>query len=47
MRIIEKDLQLATELGRDLRVPMRFANLALADIYEAMNRGWAERDAGR
>ncbi len=44
LRIIEKDLQLATQLGRDLRVPMRFANLALADVYEAMNRGWAERD---
>jgi 3-hydroxyisobutyrate dehydrogenase-like beta-hydroxyacid dehydrogenase len=44
MRIIEKDLQLATQLGRELRVPMRFANLALADVYEAMNRGWAERD---
>ncbi len=45
LRIIEKDLQLATQLGRDLRAPMRFANLALADVYEAMNRGWAERDA--
>jgi 3-hydroxyisobutyrate dehydrogenase-like beta-hydroxyacid dehydrogenase len=44
LRIIEKDLQLATELGRELRVPMRFANLALADVYEAMNRGWSERD---
>lgn len=44
LRIIEKDLQLATQLGRELRAPMRFANLALADVYEAMNRGWAERD---
>ena len=35
----------ATALGRELGVPMRFANLALADIAEAMNRGWAERDA--
>ncbi|WP_417209796.1 NAD(P)-dependent oxidoreductase [Antarctobacter sp.] len=45
LSIIEKDLQLATQLGRDLRVPMRFANMALADVYEALNRGWAERDA--
>lgn len=45
LRIIEKDLQLATQLGRDLRTPMRFANLALADVYEAMNRGWGDRDA--
>jgi 3-hydroxyisobutyrate dehydrogenase-like beta-hydroxyacid dehydrogenase len=44
LRIVEKDLQLATQLGRELRVPMRFANLALADVYEAMNRGWSERD---
>ncbi|MDE8652430.1 NAD(P)-dependent oxidoreductase [Novosphingobium album (ex Liu et al. 2023)] len=45
LRIIEKDLTLATQLGRDLRVPMRFANLALADVQEAMNRGWGDRDA--
>jgi 3-hydroxyisobutyrate dehydrogenase len=45
LSIVEKDLKLATQLGRELRVPMRFANLALADILEAMNRGWAERDA--
>jgi hypothetical protein len=25
-------------------VPMPIANLALADIQQAMNRGWAERD---
>lgn len=45
LRIVEKDLTIATELGRDLKVPMRFANLALADITEAVNRGWADRDA--
>ncbi len=45
LRVIEKDLTIATELGRKLKVPMRFANLALADVQEAMNRGWAERDA--
>ena len=35
----------ATELGRELNVPLRFATLALADIMEAMQRGWSERDA--
>ena len=45
LSIVEKDLLLATQLGRDLRVPLRFANLALADITEAMNRGWSARDA--
>jgi 3-hydroxyisobutyrate dehydrogenase-like beta-hydroxyacid dehydrogenase len=44
LRIIEKDLTLATQLGRELSVPMRISNLALADVQEAMNRGWAERD---
>jgi 3-hydroxyisobutyrate dehydrogenase len=44
LRIIKKDMMVATELGRDLGVPMRFANMALADIQEAMNRGWSERD---
>lgn len=44
LRIIHKDMMLATGLARELGVPMRFANLAFADIQEAMNRGWAERD---
>lgn len=41
LRIIYKDMMLPTGLARELGVPMRFANLALADITEAMNRGWA------
>jgi 3-hydroxyisobutyrate dehydrogenase-like beta-hydroxyacid dehydrogenase len=45
LRIIQKDMLLATELGRKLGVPMRLANLALADVTEAMNRGWGDRDA--
>jgi 3-hydroxyisobutyrate dehydrogenase len=44
LRIIQKDLMIATGIARELGVPMRFANLALADVQEAMNRGWAERD---
>ncbi|MDM0021777.1 NAD(P)-dependent oxidoreductase [Variovorax saccharolyticus] len=44
LRIIHKDMMIATDLGRELGVPMRFSNLALADIQEAMNRGWSERD---
>jgi 3-hydroxyisobutyrate dehydrogenase len=44
LRVTYKDTLLATQLGRELGVPMRFANLALADTTEAINRGWVERD---
>jgi len=36
---------LATQLGRDFNVPMRIANLALAELSEALNRGWGQRDS--
>jgi 3-hydroxyisobutyrate dehydrogenase len=45
LRLAHKDMTLATELGRELAVPMRLANLALAEMTEAMNRGWSERDS--
>jgi len=45
LRIVYKDTMAATELAREIGAPMRFAALALADLVEAMNRGWAERDA--
>ncbi len=45
LRIIYKDMSIATGLGRELGMPMRMANMAFADIQEAMGRGWAERDA--
>lgn len=44
LRIVHKDIFLATELARELDVPLRIASLAYADIQEGMNRGWAERD---
>jgi len=45
LRLAHKDMTLATELGRELGVPMRVANLALADMTEALNRGWSEKDS--
>jgi 3-hydroxyisobutyrate dehydrogenase len=45
LRLAHKDVTLATELGREQNVPMRVANLALADMTEALNRGWGERDS--
>jgi 3-hydroxyisobutyrate dehydrogenase len=38
-------MRLATELGRELGVPMRLANLAFAEMTEALNRGWENRDS--
>ncbi len=44
LRILHKDMMLATGLARELGVPMRVSEIALADIVEAANRGWSERD---
>ena len=38
-------MTLATELGREIGVPMRVAALTHAEMTEALNRGWAERDS--
>jgi 3-hydroxyisobutyrate dehydrogenase len=40
-----KDVTLATELAREIGVPMRLASLTHAEMAEAMNRGWAGRDS--
>ena len=45
LRLAHKDVTLATELGREMKVPMRVANLALEELTEAMNRGWGGRDS--
>jgi 3-hydroxyisobutyrate dehydrogenase len=45
LRLAHKDMSLATQLGREFNVPMRIANLALAELSEALNRGWGGRDS--
>ncbi|MGH7057620.1 MAG: NAD-binding protein, partial [Acetobacteraceae bacterium] len=45
LSLAHKDVGLAVALGRELGVPMRLTDLALADMTEAMNRGWGARDA--
>ncbi|CAB3868388.1 2-hydroxy-3-oxopropionate reductase [Achromobacter piechaudii] len=45
LRIVHKDLISATDLARALNVPTRIVSLALADVQEAMLRGWADRDS--
>jgi 3-hydroxyisobutyrate dehydrogenase len=45
LRLAHKDVSLAAELGRELKVPMPMAELALEDLATALNRGWGERDS--
>jgi 3-hydroxyisobutyrate dehydrogenase-like beta-hydroxyacid dehydrogenase len=45
LRLAHKDVTLATDLGREHRVPMRLANCTLEELTEALNRGWGERDS--
>jgi len=43
--LMHKDVSLAIGLGKEVDVPMRLSNLALEELTEAMNRGWAHRDS--
>jgi 3-hydroxyisobutyrate dehydrogenase len=45
LRLAHKDVTLAVGLGRELKVPMRIANMVLEEMTEALNRGWADRDS--
>lgn len=45
LKLAHKDVSLACALGRETGVPMRLANLALAELTEALNRGWGDRDS--
>ena len=45
LRLAHKDVSRACALGRELGVPMRLANMVLAEMTEALNRGWGDRDS--
>jgi 3-hydroxyisobutyrate dehydrogenase len=45
LRLSRKDIGLATELGREINVPLKIANLVEQDQVEALARGWADRDS--
>ncbi len=45
LKLAHKDVSLACGLGREVGVPMRLANLVLAEMTEALSRGWGDRDS--
>lgn len=45
LKLAHKDVTLATSLGRELGVPMRFCQLTLEEMNEALARGWAHLDS--
>jgi 3-hydroxyisobutyrate dehydrogenase len=45
LKLAHKDVALANALGRELGLPMRICNLTLAEMTEAMGRGWGNRDS--
>jgi len=45
LKLARKDVSLALEVGREYDVPMRLSNLTLAELTEALNRGWDQRDS--
>ena len=45
LKLAFKDVTLATNLARELGVPMRVADLTRTDMVEAINRGWEARDS--
>ncbi len=45
LRLARKDVDLAVGVGREFDVPMKLANITLAEMTEAMNRGWEGRDS--
>jgi 3-hydroxyisobutyrate dehydrogenase len=45
LKLAHKDVALANALGRELGLPMRMCNLALAEMSEALARGWGGRDS--
>jgi 3-hydroxyisobutyrate dehydrogenase-like beta-hydroxyacid dehydrogenase len=44
MKTARKDMGLATELAREIQVPMRLAQICEVDMAEAIRRGWGDQD---
>jgi 3-hydroxyisobutyrate dehydrogenase len=44
LKLAYKDVALATEMARELGVPMRLANMTMAEMTEGLGRGFGELD---
>ena len=45
LKLAHKDVSLAAELGREMGVPMRLIDQTVAEMTEALGRGWEDRDS--
>ena len=45
LRLLQKDVSLALELGREMGVPMKLCNLVAQELMEAIKCGWGARDS--
>jgi 3-hydroxyisobutyrate dehydrogenase len=45
LKLLRKDVGLATALGRDLNVPLPLASIAEQNLVTAVNRGWGDKSA--
>jgi 3-hydroxyisobutyrate dehydrogenase len=45
LKLAHKDVTLATELAREIGVPMRMTALTHAEMTEGLNRGWGHLDS--
>jgi 3-hydroxyisobutyrate dehydrogenase len=45
LKLLRKDVGLATALGRELNVPLPLANLMEQNLMAALNRGWGDKSA--
>jgi 3-hydroxyisobutyrate dehydrogenase len=45
LKLLRKDVRLATDLGRELNVPLALANIAEQILVAAVNRGWGDKAA--
>ena len=45
LKLLRKDVRLATDLGRELNVPLPLANIAEKILAEGVDRGWGDKAA--